>query len=101
MEFAEIVRVKLEKIAQDRLLVECRGDESYLRSSALLESSIAQPVLVRIKACDNKRAVLYRTSAFWLAVFVAIPAFAQDPKTPGVPNFHAVNEHLYRGGQPA
>ncbi len=29
-----------------------------------------------------------------------LPAEAADIEAPGVPNFHAVNAHLYRGGQP-
>ncbi|HUJ49648.1 MAG TPA: tyrosine-protein phosphatase [Bryobacteraceae bacterium] len=28
------------------------------------------------------------------------PAWAADVEAPGVPNFHAVNEHVFRGGQP-
>ena len=31
----------------------------------------------------------------------AIPASAADLEAVGVPNFHQVNEHLYRGGQPS
>src|SRR5262245_28715419 len=27
--------------------------------------------------------------------------FAAEPQAAGVPNFHKVNEHLYRGGQPS
>ena len=38
---------------------------------------------------------------FWLAISLfALPAGAADVEAPGVPNFHQVNEHLYRGGQP-
>jgi uncharacterized protein (TIGR01244 family) len=41
-----------------------------------------------------------RTLIFWLAASIlALPLGAAD--APGVPNFHQVNEHLYRGGQPA
>lgn len=28
------------------------------------------------------------------------PAWAADVEAPGVPNFHEVNEHVFRGGQP-
>ncbi len=28
------------------------------------------------------------------------PAWAADVEAPGVPNFHQVNEHVFRGGQP-
>jgi tyrosine-protein phosphatase SIW14 len=43
-----------------------------------------------------------RTLIFWLAACVfALPARAADIEAPGVPNFHQVNAHLYRGGQPA
>src|SRR5437868_15365089 len=31
---------------------------------------------------------------------VSLPVFAQDLDVPGIPNFHQVNEHIYRGGQP-
>jgi tyrosine-protein phosphatase SIW14 len=34
-------------------------------------------------------------------VLFALPACAADIEVRGVPNFHAVNDHLYRGGQPA
>ncbi len=38
----------------------------------------------------------------WVSLaFLAIPAWAADVKAPGVPNFHVVNDHVYRGGQPA
>jgi uncharacterized protein (TIGR01244 family) len=37
-------------------------------------------------------------SAFFLAA-MALPASA-DLKAPGIPNFHQVNQHIYRGGQP-
>jgi tyrosine-protein phosphatase SIW14 len=32
--------------------------------------------------------------------FVLGPAWAANVEAPGVPNFHRVNEHVYRGGQP-
>jgi len=31
---------------------------------------------------------------------LVIPAWAADIEVPGIPNFHRVNEHVYRGGQP-
>jgi tyrosine-protein phosphatase SIW14 len=34
-------------------------------------------------------------------VILATPAWAGEINAPGVPNFHQVNEHVYRGGQPA
>ncbi len=36
-----------------------------------------------------------------LLACAAAAAFAAEPAAPGVPNFHRVNEHLYRGGQPS
>ncbi|MBZ5607126.1 MAG: hypothetical protein LAP38_02625 [Acidobacteriia bacterium] len=36
-----------------------------------------------------------------ILVFAASAACAADTSAPGVPNFHRVNEHIYRGGQPA
>jgi hypothetical protein len=42
-----------------------------------------------------------RTLIFWLAAWMfALPVGAGDTEAPGVPNFHQVNAHLYRGGQP-
>jgi len=36
-----------------------------------------------------------------LVVSLALgPAWAEDIEAPGVPNFHQVNEHVFRGGQP-
>ena len=37
---------------------------------------------------------------FVCAALIAVPSWAADPQAPGVPNFHQVNEHVYRGGQP-
>jgi uncharacterized protein (TIGR01244 family) len=34
------------------------------------------------------------------AFLVSIPLFAGGPQAPGVPHFFAVDEHVYRGGQP-
>ncbi len=43
-----------------------------------------------------------RTLVLWLGAWIfALPLGAADIEAPGVPNFHQVNEHLYRGGQPA
>lgn len=39
-------------------------------------------------------------NAILVAVLFSIPAWAADPTAPGVPNFHQVNELIYRGGQP-
>lgn len=36
-----------------------------------------------------------------ILAFTLAPAWAAEVQAPGVPNFHQVNEHLYRGGQPA
>lgn len=32
---------------------------------------------------------------------IAIPAFSAELQVSGVPNFHQVNDHIYRGGQPS
>jgi tyrosine-protein phosphatase SIW14 len=32
---------------------------------------------------------------------IAIPAFSADLHVSGIPNFHQVNDHIYRGGQPS
>lgn len=44
-----------------------------------------------------------RLSSFsFLVLSIALgPAWAADLDAPGVPNFHQVNEHVFRGGQPA
>ncbi len=34
------------------------------------------------------------------ACLISIPAFAANIEAPGVPNFDAVNDHIYRGAQP-
>jgi tyrosine-protein phosphatase SIW14 len=52
--------------------------------------------------CDNGRTVEWRALVLWLAASTfALSAGAADIEAPGVPNFHSVNEHVYRGGQPA
>ena len=44
--------------------------------------------------------MLYRSFSV-LALSLALgPAWAADLNAPGVPNFHQVNEHVFRGGQP-
>jgi tyrosine-protein phosphatase SIW14 len=35
------------------------------------------------------------------ALLLLVPLRAEDAQAPGVPNFHRVNERVYRGGQPA
>jgi len=35
------------------------------------------------------------------ALLVPVALLASDPGAPGVPNFHQVNEHVFRGGQPS
>ena len=35
-----------------------------------------------------------------LALALSLPAWAANLGAPGVPNFHQVNEHVFRGGQP-
>jgi tyrosine-protein phosphatase SIW14 len=42
-----------------------------------------------------------RILVLWVtALMFTLPAGAADIEATGVPNFHQVNEHLYRGGQP-
>ena len=36
-----------------------------------------------------------------LLAFLSMPAVAAEAAVAGVPNFHQVNEHIYRSGQPA
>ena len=45
----------------------------------------------------------FKRTAILVALFLplALPAIAADLDTRGLPNFHKVDEHLYRGGQPA
>jgi protein tyrosine/serine phosphatase len=38
--------------------------------------------------------------AVLVTALLSVPAWAADPKGPGIPNFHKVNDRLYRGGQP-
>jgi len=45
--------------------------------------------------------VKYLAPILWIgAVLYSTLAFAADPEAPGVPNFHRVDDHVYRGGQP-
>ena len=37
----------------------------------------------------------------FLLAFTLVPAWAAEPNAPGVPNFHQVDAHIFRGGQPA
>lgn len=37
----------------------------------------------------------------FLTPFAFVPVWAASAEAPGVPNFHQVNEHVYRGGQPS
>src|ERR1700722_5001925 len=41
-----------------------------------------------------------RSSGFGLYFIPTCPTCAADPAAQGVPNFHRVNESIYRGGQP-
>ncbi|HET8548622.1 MAG TPA: tyrosine-protein phosphatase [Bryobacteraceae bacterium] len=34
-------------------------------------------------------------------VLAALPVWARALEAPGIPNFHQINEHVYRGGQPS
>lgn len=38
---------------------------------------------------------------YLLALLVPLAAWAGEASIEGIPNFHQVNEHIYRGGQPA
>ena len=46
------------------------------------------------------RVVRYRGLFVLALTFALAPAWAANVKAPGVPNFHEVNAHVYRGGQP-
>ena len=41
------------------------------------------------------------SSAFIAIAFLSLPVFAADPQAAGVPNFHQVNQIVFRGGQPS
>jgi len=43
----------------------------------------------------------YRYLCVFLAPVAFFPALASGELVPGVPNFHQVNDHVYRGGQPS
>lgn len=42
----------------------------------------------------------YRTFSLFLAAVLVLPVWAGSVEAPGVPNFHQVDEHVFRGGQP-
>ena len=42
----------------------------------------------------------YRSFPVFLAACLVLPALAAPGDAPGVPNFHRVDEHVFRGGQP-
>lgn len=46
------------------------------------------------------RTLHYSNPAFVLAL-LSVPAWAGDVEVPGIHNFHQVDSHVYRGGQPA
>jgi len=62
---------------------------------------------VRNRNCTSKNVFGPRTSSrctvassLVLLIAASLPAASQIPSAPGVPNFHQVNETLFRGGQP-
>ncbi len=44
---------------------------------------------------------ILQCSTFVSAFLMPLAMWAADAAAPGVPNFHQVNQHLYRGGQPS
>jgi tyrosine-protein phosphatase SIW14 len=58
----------------------------------------ASRTIRRNKSNPNMKTLRY--SALSLAL-IAIPAFSANLQVSGVPNFHQVSEHIYRGGQPS
>jgi len=51
--------------------------------------------------CNNKKVQGAKSAHLLAAALAALPVLAAAPEAPGVPNFHKVNEHVYRGGQPS
>jgi uncharacterized protein (TIGR01244 family) len=45
--------------------------------------------------------ISYGPASVLVLALASVPVFAQDLEVPGVPNFHQVNQHIYRGGQPS
>jgi len=59
------------------------------------------PVAISVARVENEKTVLYRCLPALLLSCALGSAPAASLDAPGVPNFHQVNEHVYRGGQPA
>ena len=47
------------------------------------------------------KTLFYGPASVLVLAFASFPSCAQNLDVPGVPNFHKVNEHIYRGGQPS
>lgn len=45
--------------------------------------------------------ILKALASTLLVPFALVTVWAASPDAPGVPNFHQVNDHVYRGGQPS
>jgi len=43
----------------------------------------------------------YKPACILALSLLSLPLWAAQTQVPGIPNFHQVNEHIYRGGQPA
>jgi tyrosine-protein phosphatase SIW14 len=54
-----------------------------------------------IRSVERHKLVLWLLAATFTLPAGAADVDARNAEAPGVPNFHIVNEHLYRGGQPA
>jgi len=70
--------------------------KQYLQADLRLADSIGRtPKTTEMNTLKHHKALAALALSFSI---VAWPALAE---TPAIPNFHQVNEHIYRGGQPA
>jgi tyrosine-protein phosphatase SIW14 len=62
---------------------------------------IRLPSLFVQKTVKNMSLSQHQRGLAVLALVISLPAWPAQVEAPGIPNFHQVNQHVFRGGQPA
>jgi uncharacterized protein (TIGR01244 family) len=65
------------------------------------ENNIDVTCAIPTPGCNNRKVNDATLARLMAAALLAVPVTAASLQAPGVPNFHKVNEHVYRGGQPS